>query len=177
MRVARKVKHFTKPVEPQFIRFGSFKMMKEEAGSCEERSREEGPAGAGFARSCGSMTPIQRNSQPGKYYMKTTKLLLIIAAFAASTAVLSASDVGPIWEKTCQKCHGPDGKGATKMGQKMGVKDMTDAKYQATFKDEDAFKAIKEGIKDGDKTKMKPAEGVTDDDIKALVAKVRSFKQ
>jgi cytochrome c551/c552 len=58
----------------------------------------------------------------------------------------------------------------------MEVKDMTDAKYQASFTDEKATKDIKEGIKDGDKTKMKPAEGLSDDDIKALVAKVRSFK-
>ena len=108
--------------------------------------------------------------------MKQTKFYLTILALAASTAALSASDVGPIWEKTCQKCHGADGKGDTKMGKKMEVKDMTDAKYQASFTDEKATKDIKEGIKDGDKTKMKPAEGLTDDDIKALVAKVRSFK-
>lgn len=103
-----------------------------------------------------------------------TKIILAALALAASTAVVSA-DASETWEKSCQKCHGADGKGQTKMGQKMGVKDLTDAKYQATFKDEDAFKAIKEGIKDGDKTKMKPAEGVSDDDIKALVAKVRAF--
>jgi cytochrome c553 len=109
--------------------------------------------------------------------MKRTKFYLIILALAASTAALSAADVGPIWEKTCQKCHGPDGKGQTKMGGKMGVKDMTDAKYQASFTDEQAAKALKEGLKDGDKIRMKPAEGLTDDDIKALVAKVRSFKK
>jgi cytochrome c551/c552 len=53
---------------------------------------------------------------------------------------------------------------------------MTNAKFQASFTDDQAFKAIKEGIKDGDKVKMKPAEGLSDDDIKALVAKVRAFK-
>ena len=57
------------------------------------------------------------------------------------------------------------------------VKDMTDAKVQAAFTDEKAFKAIKEGIKDGDKTRMKPAEDMSDDDIKALVAYVRAFKK
>jgi cytochrome c553 len=109
--------------------------------------------------------------------MKRTKFYLAILALAASTAALSAADIGPIWEKTCQKCHGPDGKGDTKMGKKMEVKDFTDAKYQASFTDEKATKAIKEGLKDGDKIRMKPAEGLTDDDIKALVAKVRAFKQ
>jgi cytochrome c553 len=106
--------------------------------------------------------------------MKTTKVILATLVLAASTAAVSA-DVAAIWEKSCQKCHGADGKGDTKMGKKMEIKDLTDAKYQATFKDEDAFKAIKDGIKDGDKTKMKGAEGLSDDDIKALVTKVRSF--
>lgn len=107
--------------------------------------------------------------------MKTSKTILVILALATTTLAVSAADIAGIWEKSCQKCHGPDGKGNTKMGQKMGVKDLTDAKTQASFKDEDAFKAIKEGIKDGDKTKMRPAEGVSDDDIKALVAKVRTL--
>jgi mono/diheme cytochrome c family protein len=107
--------------------------------------------------------------------MKTSKITLTILALAAATMTVSAGDVGAIWEKSCQKCHGVDGKGDTKMGKKMEVKDMTDAKYQASFKDAEATKAIKEGIKDGDKTKMKPAEDVTDEDIKALVAKVRAF--
>jgi cytochrome c553 len=108
--------------------------------------------------------------------MKRTKIYLTILALAASTAALSAADAGPIWEKTCQKCHGPDGKGDTKMGKKMEVKDLTDAKYQGSFTDDQATKALKEGLKDGDKIRMKPAEGLTDDDIKALVAKIRSFK-
>jgi cytochrome c553 len=87
------------------------------------------------------------------------------------------ADADANWDKTCKKCHGADGKGATPMGKKMEIKDLTDAKYQGTFTDEQATKAIKEGIKDGDKTKMKAAEGLSDDDIKALVAKVRAYKQ
>jgi cytochrome c553 len=109
--------------------------------------------------------------------MKISRILLTTLALAATTAALSAADAAANWEKNCQKCHGADGKGKTPMGKKLELKDLTDAKYQETFTDEKAFKAIKEGIKDGDKTKMKPAEGMTDDDIKALVAKVRGFKQ
>jgi mono/diheme cytochrome c family protein len=108
--------------------------------------------------------------------MKRSTLFLTVLALFGGVAVSHATDTDGIWEKTCQKCHGPDGKGDTKMGKKMEVKDFTDAKYQASFTDEHATKSIKEGIKDGDKTKMKPAEGLSDDDIKALVAKVRGFK-
>lgn len=78
----------------------------------------------------------------------------------------------------CAKCHGADGKGQTKMGQKLGIKDLTDPKVQAELKDEDAIKAIKEGVKDKEgKTLMKPMEGLSDDEIKALVQHIRNFKK
>src|SRR6185503_16362562 len=107
------------------------------------------------------------------------KLLLFAATFTfAAVVTASAGDAKETWEKSCAKCHGADGKGQMKMGQKLGVRDYSNAKVQADFKDDAAFKAIKEGLKDKeDKTLMKPAEGLSDDDIKALVAQVRSFKQ
>jgi len=48
---------------------------------------------------------------------------------------------------------------------------------QEKLKDEDAIKAIKEGLKEKDKTLMKPAENLTDAEIKALVAHLRTFKK
>jgi cytochrome c553 len=107
------------------------------------------------------------------------KILILATVFGCAAAITaSAGDAKENWEKTCAKCHGADGKGQTKMGQKLGVRDYSDAKVQADLKDDAAFKAIKEGLKDKeDKTLMKPAEGLTDDDIKALVAHMRSFKQ
>jgi len=89
----------------------------------------------------------------------------------------SAADAKETFAKACAKCHGPDGKGDTKMGKKSEVKDFSDAKIQASFKDEELTKAIKEGVKDGEKTRMKPAENVTDEEIKALVAYVRGLKK
>jgi len=65
----------------------------------------------------------------------------------------SAADVKENWEKSCAKCHGADGKGDTKMGKKLEIKDFTDAKYQASLKDDAMFKAIqKRGAKLGDGT-------------------------
>jgi cytochrome c553 len=104
-------------------------------------------------------------------------ILIVAAALTAAVVTASAADVKENWEKNCSKCHGPDGKGDTKMGKKVEVKDFTDAKYQASMKDEDMFKAIKEGVKDGDKVRMKAAEGLSDDEIKALVTYVRAFKK
>jgi mono/diheme cytochrome c family protein len=106
---------------------------------------------------------------------------ILIAAIAtlalAAFTTARAQDAKEVFEKQCAKCHGSDGKGDTKMGKKMNVKDLTDAKVQAELKDDKAFKSIKDGVKDGDKVLMKPAEGVTDEQIKALVAYVRAFKK
>ncbi len=107
------------------------------------------------------------------------KLLILATVFGFAAAITaSAADAKENWEKTCAKCHGADGKGDTKIGQKLEIKDLTDAKVQASFTDEQAAKAMKEGIKDSEgKMRMKPIEGLSDDDIKALVQKVRSLKK
>jgi len=105
------------------------------------------------------------------------RMILMAAVLTASIFCVSAADVKENWEKNCAKCHGPDGKGDTKMGKKLEIKDFTDAKYQDLMKDEEMLKAIKEGVKDGEKTRMKAAEGLTDDEMKALVKFVRAFKK
>jgi cytochrome c553 len=106
------------------------------------------------------------------------KIVLLTAILVAVPAAVLAGDAKSLYEKDCAKCHGTDGKGDTKMGKKLGAKDYTDAKVQAELKDDAAFKAIKEGLKDKEgKVLMKPAEGTSDDDIKALVAYMRTFKK
>ena len=109
------------------------------------------------------------------------KKLFVIAVVCSMAAALSANaaDAKENWAKHCVKCHGESGKGDTKMGKKAGAKDLTDAKVQAELKDDKAFKSIKEGVKDGDKTLMKSyaEEGLSDDEIKALVAHVRTLKK
>ena len=97
---------------------------------------------------------------------------------AVSALSAGAADAKATYEKDCAKCHGADGKGETKMGKKLNAKDYTDAKVQDELKDEAAFKAIKEGLKDKDGKKlMSPAEDLSDDEIKGLVAYMRKFKK
>jgi cytochrome c553 len=100
-----------------------------------------------------------------------------IAIMAVSALSASAADAKATYEKDCAKCHGADGKGETKMGKKQGAKDYTDAKVQDELKDDAAFKAIKEGYKKDGKEIMKPSEGLSDDEIKGLVAYMRKFKK
>jgi cytochrome c553 len=114
--------------------------------------------------------------------MKKIALLVAVFGFAAAISA-SAATAKETWDTTCAKCHGEDGKGQTKIGQILHLKDFTDAKVQADMKDEDMTKAIKDGIKDADgKTRMKayvtgadaPLSG---DEVKALVAYVRGLKK
>jgi mono/diheme cytochrome c family protein len=107
------------------------------------------------------------------------KLMIISVALLVVGAVsVRAADAKENWEKNCAKCHGPDGKGKTKMGEKLAVKDYTDAKVQEGMKDDEMSKAIKDGVKEGEKTKMKAfGEVLSDDEIKALVKHVRGFKK
>lgn len=103
---------------------------------------------------------------------------LVVVALAMPVLAAQAGDAKAIYDKECTKCHGADGKGDTKMGKKMGAKDYSDPKVQDGLTDEAAFKAIKDGFKDKDgKTLMKPTEGVSDADIKAVVAYMRTFKK
>jgi cytochrome c553 len=110
--------------------------------------------------------------------MKTKLKFIAASAVCLLAAMAQSADVKENWEKNCQKCHGPDGKGNTKMGRQSGVKDYTDPKVQAELNDEKAMKAIKEGIVEKDKKKMESyADKLSDDEIKALIGHMRSFKK
>jgi mono/diheme cytochrome c family protein len=106
------------------------------------------------------------------------KLLVFAAVLAfAGSMTLRAADAKETFDKDCAKCHGTDGKGKTKMGEKLAVKDYTDAKVQGEMKDAEMTKAIKEGIKKDDKTLMKAFSDLSDEQVKGLVAYVRAFKK
>lgn len=113
--------------------------------------------------------------------MKANLRILIFASAALLAGLISsrAADVTENWTKHCASCHGKDGKGQTKAGKMAETKDLTDAAYQGSFTDEQAQKQIKEGLKDKTgKERMKPFDGkLTDAEIKALVAQVRSYKK
>src|ERR1041385_3592708 len=107
------------------------------------------------------------------------KLIMVAAALLVVASVSArAADAKETYTKSCAKCHGEDGRGQTKMGQKLGLKDLTDAKVQADLTDAAITKAIKEGVTDKEgKVVMKPTEGLSDDEVKGLVTQVRSFKK
>jgi mono/diheme cytochrome c family protein len=106
------------------------------------------------------------------------KIFVFATVIIASTGVGFAADAAALWGQHCASCHGKDGSGSTMMGKKLGVKDYRDAKVQAAFSDAEAARAIKEGVKTSGKETMKPfGSKLSEADIKALVAYVRSFKK
>ncbi len=109
--------------------------------------------------------------------MKKTRVLTV-ALFLGAAYAAYAADAQANWEEHCAKCHGVDGKGQTKMGKKLSMRDFTEAKVQAEFTDEQAFDAMKKGKTDKNgKTTMKAIEGLSDDDMKALIPLVRALKK
>lgn len=110
--------------------------------------------------------------------MKTSSLRLLALAVATAALTTYGADAAAQWKESCAKCHGEDGKGETKMGRKLSIGDFTDAKVQAKFTDEEALKAIKSGRTDATgKTTMKAIEGLSEEDMKGLVAYVRTLKK
>jgi mono/diheme cytochrome c family protein len=107
----------------------------------------------------------------------------IIIALGISTLIAApwsarAADPKTNWDNNCAQCHGKDGKADTKMGKTLSAKDLTDPKVQSEFTDAKATQSIKEGVKQNGKTTMKAFGGkLTDDEIKALVAYVRTLKK
>jgi len=110
--------------------------------------------------------------------MKMILKVCLIASLVMASASVIGADAKANYDKHCAKCHGPDGRGQTKMGKQSGAKDYTDPKVQAELDDNKAFKSIKEGQKVKGKEAMKPfADKLTDDEIKALIAHIRAFKK
>jgi cytochrome c553 len=109
--------------------------------------------------------------------------MILTSAMIAGAMLLGATkagsaDAAAVWAKHCGFCHGKDGKGQTKMGKKSGARDYTDAAVQSSFSDAEALEAIKEGVTEDGKNKMKGyADKVSDDEAKALVAYIRAFKK
>ncbi len=102
---------------------------------------------------------------------------------AAASALLLASPLARAataaenWTQSCASCHGADGAAHTKIGKRLGVKDLTDAATQKTFTDAELFDHLKGGeVAPDGKVKMKAfADKLSDDEIKAIVAYVRTL--
>ena len=101
--------------------------------------------------------------------MKTI-IFVIVTIIVISSGAAFGADAAALWGQHCASCHGKDGSGNTTMGKKLAVKDYS--KDQG-FSDAEATNVIKNG-----KGKMKAyKDKLSDADVKALVAYVRTLKK
>jgi len=87
-------------------------------------------------------------------------------AGSTPTIVIAGDDSAAIFKSRCTKCHLTDG-----TGKESYTPDFTDAKWQATKKNEELISSITDGLND------MPAFGdiLSKDEIKGMVSYVRSL--
>lgn len=103
--------------------------------------------------------------------MKLVAAILMAGITVASAAGARAQEAADLYKSKCQVCHGPDGKGETPAGKKLGAKDFHSP--EATkMTDAELFEITKKG-----KEKMPSYDKkLTDDQIKQLVKYIRTLK-
>jgi mono/diheme cytochrome c family protein len=108
--------------------------------------------------------------------MRALKIIPIAAIVFSSLALASDPGQRPFNAK-CASCHGKDGKGQTEQGKAKHVRDLTDPAVQAALTDDQIATAIVDGISEKGR-EMKGFKGqLTDEQVKAIVAYVRTFKK
>ena len=98
---------------------------------------------------------------------------VIVSAFVllVSPVASHAGDGGPLFKSKCAMCHGPEGKGDSAMGKKLNLKDLGSAEVQKAS-DAEITDIITKG-----KGKMPAIKGLTADQVKDVVAFVRTLKK
>jgi len=109
----------------------------------------------------------------------TMILAAAVAVVMMSGTVAMAIDAGPLWDKNCASCHGKDGKGKTKTGEKLKVRDLTDPAVKAKLNKTNVSDSMTKGVKaeDSDKLVMKTYnEKLSAEEIQALTDYTLSLK-
>ena len=107
--------------------------------------------------------------------MKKVSVVLTIATVLAVVFTLSlsanAQAAADLFKSKCAMCHGPDGSGSA-MGKKMGAHDFTAAEVQKMSDAE-----LTEIITNGKNKMPKYADKLKPEEIKGLVAHIRTLKK
>jgi mono/diheme cytochrome c family protein len=104
-----------------------------------------------------------------------TFIVCLVMLGAATVARADDDPVLKLFKSQCSTCHGKDGKGQTTAGKAAGVKDWTDGKTLKTLTDAQFVEQVRSGKKGDDgKEKMPPFKKLTDEQVKSLIAYVRT---
>jgi len=97
-------------------------------------------------------------------------LLIIVVMLAANSAAAEDSAAGAaVYKSKCATCHGPDG-GGTAVGKSLKVADLRSAEVQSRSDAE-----LTQVISDGKDNMPGFKATITDDEIHAVLAHVRTF--
>jgi mono/diheme cytochrome c family protein len=96
--------------------------------------------------------------------MKRIAATIAVLLAVCLAAPAHADDAKALYSKKCGACHGPDGKGKTAMGQKLGAQDLTASKMSEA----DMEKTIENG-----KGKMPAVKTLTTDEAKAVAKYIK----
>ncbi len=98
--------------------------------------------------------------------------LACVGMFLLTATVRAQGDGATVFKAKCAVCHGADGKGDTSMGKALKIQDLSSSEVQGQT-DAQLTGVITDG-----KGKMPAYKGkVTDDQIKQLVAYIRTLKK
>lgn len=104
--------------------------------------------------------------------------VLAIGAIVGAVRVAGAVDVAAVWTKHCGACHGPDGKGDTKAGKVLKVRDLSDPELRSTLTREHIREVTESGVVDETtgKTRMKGyKDTLSAEELDALTNHVLGF--
>jgi cytochrome c553 len=124
------------------------------------------------ARRTADFIRLQNFTRRRNEIMKTTKLVMLVMTIAVALFILIpnlswAEDGAALYKAKCAMCHGPDGAGKPAMKAPSLISDEAKKKSDA-----DLTKAVAE-------TAKHPAgvKGLAADDVKAVVAYIRSLQK
>lgn len=118
-------------------------------------------------------------SLPLCFMKMNTKIIVTSFTFILGATLSLAAPVAENWEEYCAKCHGEDGRGKTKKGRILKLKDYSDAAVQSEMTDEDIIRITTEGFtNEAGKEKMKAfADDLSAEEIRDFVAFIRAMKR
>jgi cytochrome c5 len=122
------------------------------------------------------LLPIAAATAPGNPAQAPAAKSAAKQTAAAAPAVDNMARAKKIYNMDCAVCHGDNGNGQSDLAKSMELKldDWTDPKALGEKQDGDLFKVIRDG-----KDKMPPEDAgrAKDDDVKELIAYIRTFSK
>jgi cytochrome c6 len=98
---------------------------------------------------------------------RIASVLAVLLAVALAAPARAAEDAKALFAQKCASCHGPDGKGQTAMGKKLGAKDLSK-------EDKEPLDEIVKDIENGKPPKMAAYKGkLTPEQITALATYIK----